>query len=94
MCFTCAGLKIENKRYNSILIYPHKQQYSTNSPALRSTQVQFFRELGLWFLPIDNEKEEKLCSSPDEMTSYVNANGGSLLDKCCVTGAYWRTSSV
>lgn len=86
MYFTCAGLKIENRRFSFV----HKIYPCCHQLIFKSIQVQFFKDLGLWFLPVGITKEEKLCSTPDKMSAYAASNGESLLDKCCVTGNYWK----
>lgn len=84
MCWT------ENRK-QKVFFWP--LVYQINDTAYE-TQVQFFKELGLWFLPVDDTKGERICGSPDEMTKYISAAEGStnLLDKCCVTGNYWQAS--
>jgi hypothetical protein len=50
--------------------------------------------MGLWFLPVEDKEDEKMCESITRMVKYMEAgktkDEKSLLNKCCVPGDYWK----
>jgi hypothetical protein len=59
--------------------------------ANRDQKVVYYKDLGLWFLPVTDYGSHMCESAPSLLEHFHRHPGANIYDTCCTTGDYWKS---